>query len=43
MNDVLEPCVQRPALTRALCLTEVVLGAWISAGTQRGYLEDFSR
>lgn len=29
MNDMLEACVQRPGLTRALCLAEVALGAWI--------------
>lgn len=29
MNDALEACVQRPALTRTLCLIEVAIGAWI--------------
>lgn len=29
LNDVLEACAQRPTLTRALCVVEVALGAWI--------------
>jgi hypothetical protein len=29
LNEVLEACAQRPDLTRALCVAEVALGAWI--------------
>lgn len=29
INDLLEACAKRPALTRALCALEVGLGAWI--------------
>lgn len=29
LNELLEGCAQRPDLTRALCVVEVALGAWI--------------
>lgn len=29
LNDLLEACAERPALTRALCVLEVAFGAWI--------------
>jgi hypothetical protein len=29
INDVLEAFAERPALTRALCVVEVAIGAWI--------------
>jgi hypothetical protein len=29
LNELLEACAQRPTLTRALCVVEVTLGAWI--------------
>lgn len=31
LNDILEACAQRPLMTRALCVIEVALGAWIFA------------
>lgn len=29
INDLLEAFAQRPLLTRALCIGEIALGAWI--------------
>jgi hypothetical protein len=29
VNEVLEAFAERPALTRALCVVEVAIGAWI--------------